>query len=326
MSNNPLITVIVPVYNVEKYLSRCVDSIINQTYKNLEIILVDDGSTDSSPAICDNYAKKDNRINVIHKQNNGASSARNAALDIASGDYIGFVDSDDYINRDMYASLLDSIVDSDSDMAICESEYVVNGVSDFTACNVGLDCDEISARDFMREIINVSPTMSVLWNKLYKKSVWSDIRFPDYKVYEDEAIWLLVYKKIAKISVIHKCLYTHFKTDGSIMNNSFGQKNLVLFDVCDERLEYFKSKKDSEFEQLTKYSMFKLIKFNYIHLPKSNKTMRTALLNILRDYRKKYLSISFLKSIQSKKAAFNICMFACFPHIYYDIFLLKYKL
>ena len=97
MSNNPLITVIVPVYNVEKYLTRCVDSIINQTYKNLEIILVDDGSTDSSPAICDNYAKKDSRINVIHKQNNGASSARNAALDIASGDYIGFVDSDDYI-------------------------------------------------------------------------------------------------------------------------------------------------------------------------------------------------------------------------------------
>ena len=145
-------------------------------------------------------------------------------------------------------------------------------------------------------------------------------------MYEDEAIWLLVYKKIAKISVIHKCLYTHFKTDGSIMNNSFGQKNLVLFDVCDERLEYFKSKKDSEFEQLTKYSMFKLIKFNYIHLPKSNKTMRTALLNILRNYRKKYLSISFLKSIQSKKTAFNICMFACFPNIYSNIFLHKYKL
>ena len=90
MPNTPLITVIVPVYNVEKYLPRCVDSIINQTYKNLEIILVDDGSTDSSPAICDGYAKKDSRVNVIHKQNGGASSARNAALDIASGDYIGF--------------------------------------------------------------------------------------------------------------------------------------------------------------------------------------------------------------------------------------------
>lgn len=326
MPNTPLITVIVPVYNVEKYLPRCVDSIINQTYKNLEIILVDDGSTDSSPAICDGYAKKDSRVNVIHKQNGGASSARNTALDIASGDYIGFVDSDDYINHDMYASLLNSIVASGSDMAICESEYVVNGVSDFTACNVGLDCDEISARDFMREIINVSPTMSVLWNKLYKKSVWADVRFPNYKVYEDEAIWLSVYKKITNISVIHKCLYTHFKTDGSIMNNSFGQKNLVLFDVCDERLGYFKSENDSEFEQLTKYSVFKLIKFNYIHLPKSNKAMRSALLKILKDYRKKYLSIHFLKSIQSKKAAFNICMFACFPNIYSSIFLHKYKL
>ena len=326
MPNTPLITVIVPVYNVEKYLPRCVDSIINQTYKNLEIILVDDGSTDSSPAICDGYAKKDSRVNVIHKQNGGASSARNAALDIASGDYIGFVDSDDYINHDMYASLLNSIVASVSDMAICESEYVVNGVSDFTAFNVGLDCDEISARDFMREVINVNQTMTVLWNKIYKNFVWDDIRFPDYKVYEDEAIWLSVYKKITKVSVVHKCLYTYFKTDGSIMNNSFGQKNLVVFEICDKRIDYFAGINDTEFEQLSKYGVLKIIKKIYIHLPKSNKAMRSALLKILKDYRKKYLSIPFLKSIQSKKAAFNICMFACFPNIYSNIFLHKYKL
>ena len=97
-----LISVIVPVYNVEEYLDRCIESIVNQTYKNLEILLIDDGSTDNSYNICDKWAKKDNRIKVVHKENGGVSSARNVGLDVATGDYIGFVDSDDYISIDMY--------------------------------------------------------------------------------------------------------------------------------------------------------------------------------------------------------------------------------
>lgn len=115
----PLISVIVPIYKVEQYLNRCVQSIVDQTYKNLEIILVDDGSPDNSPAMCDAWAEKDDRVQVVHKKNGGVSSARNAGLDAANGAYIGFVDGDDYIEPDMYAQLLQAIQKDSSDMAVC---------------------------------------------------------------------------------------------------------------------------------------------------------------------------------------------------------------
>ena len=114
-----LISVIVPIYNVEKYLQKCVDSIINQTYKNLEIILVDDGSPDNCPKMCDDYAEKDSRIKVVHKENGGLSDARNVGMEVATGEYVSFIDSDDYISLDFYETLLETIVDNDSDVVEC---------------------------------------------------------------------------------------------------------------------------------------------------------------------------------------------------------------
>ena len=119
MNSQPKISVIVPVYETEGLLDRCVESIVGQTYKNLEIILVDDGSPDNCPAMCDEWAEKDSRIRVIHKENGGVSSARNAALDIATGDYIGFVDSDDWIEPEMYSSLIQKISESGKNIALC---------------------------------------------------------------------------------------------------------------------------------------------------------------------------------------------------------------
>ena len=121
MNSQPKISVIVPVYKVENFLDRCVESIVGQTYENLEIILVDDGSPDNCPAMCDGWAEKDSRIRVIHKENGGVSSARNAALDIATGDYIGFVDSDDWIEPEMYSSLIQQISESGKHIALCSS-------------------------------------------------------------------------------------------------------------------------------------------------------------------------------------------------------------
>ena len=114
-----LLSVIVPIYNVEDYLNRCVDSIINQTYKNLEIILVDDGSPDNCPQMCDDYAKKDSRIRVVHKENGGLSDARNAGMKVATGEYVSFIDSDDYISLDFYETLFQTMVDNDSDIVEC---------------------------------------------------------------------------------------------------------------------------------------------------------------------------------------------------------------
>lgn len=116
---NPLISVIVPIYNVEKYLARCVDSIVNQTYKNLEIILVDDGSPDRCPKMCDDYAEKDSRIKVVHKKNGGLSDARNAGMAVATGEYISFIDSDDYVSDDFFECLLDVMNKENSDIAEC---------------------------------------------------------------------------------------------------------------------------------------------------------------------------------------------------------------
>ena len=158
MKNRPIISIIVPVYNVESYLERCIESILNQSFKEFELILVNDGSTDSCKDICNEYKTKDKRIKVIHKENGGLSSARNAGLDIARGKYIGFVDSDDFINKDMYKTLFNTIQDNNSDMIICDY-YKVNEENNDTIiffCHFGLECVLLS------HLLNISPM--VLWH------------------------------------------------------------------------------------------------------------------------------------------------------------------
>ena len=187
----PLISVIVPVYNVEDYLRKCLDSIVNQTYKNLEIILIDDGSTDNSGKICDEYAAKDNRIKLIHKPNGGLSDARNAGLEIAKGEYIGFVDSDDYIAEDMYEFLYNFAAENNLDVAMC------------TACNVYDNGKIEHPRDF--ETILLSKKDEIIenlfinkcggsavnvWSKLFKKEVLNNCKFAIGKTSEDAFIIL----------------------------------------------------------------------------------------------------------------------------------------
>ena len=149
----PLISVIVPVYNVAPYLDRCIKSIISQTYKNLEIILVDDGSTDESGVMCDHYAKLDDRIIVIHKVKGGASSARNAGLDHANGNYIGFVDSDDYIGKDMYNQLYHDLEESHADVACCGFYHHYEGQTLKNYNNSSIEAAKLEAQDEAKHII-----------------------------------------------------------------------------------------------------------------------------------------------------------------------------
>ena len=181
------ISVIVPIYKVEKYIHRCIDSIINQTYKNLEIILVDDGSPDSCPRICDEYAKKDKRIKVIHKENGGLSDARNKGVDIATGDYIAFVDSDDYIHPNMYEVLIYELEKNNSDIALCKYKIVyekskitteIDGKFEVYSLNNLQALDSMYGKDGVDFI--------VAWNKLYKKDLFNKIRYPVGKIHEDE--------------------------------------------------------------------------------------------------------------------------------------------
>ena len=180
MNSQPKISVIVPVYKTEGLLDRCVESIVGQTYKNLEIILVDDGSPDNCPAMCDEWAEKDSRIRVIHKENGGVSSARNAALDIATGDYIGFVDSDDWIEPEMYSSLIQKISESGKNIALC-SYYAVEISGERYECRCVVDKEVLDKDDYFRFIV-LGGDGGYIWNRLYDADILKEVRF-------DEDIW-----------------------------------------------------------------------------------------------------------------------------------------
>lgn len=180
MNSQPKISVIVPVYKTEGLLDRCVESIVGQTYKNLEIILVDDGSPDNCPAMCDEWAEKDSRIRVIHKENGGVSSARNAALDIATGDYIGFVDSDDWIEPEMYSSLIQKISESGKNIALC-SYYAVEISGERYECRCVVYKEVLDKDDYFRFIV-LGGDGGYIWNRLYDADILKEVRF-------DEDIW-----------------------------------------------------------------------------------------------------------------------------------------
>ena len=170
------VSVIVPVYNVEKYLKQCLDSIVDQTLEDLEIVLVDDGSVDSSGTICDEYAKKDSRIEVIHKANGGLSDARNVGISKAKGRYIGFVDSDDYIKEDMYEILLNLIKKYDADVSICNLYDVIDGNECIRNKENGIR--EYSRLDILKEVLLDKNIQSYAWNKLYEKELFDEIKYP----------------------------------------------------------------------------------------------------------------------------------------------------
>ena len=220
-----LISVIVPIYNVEKYLDRCVDSVINQTYKNLEIILVDDGSPDNCPKMCGDYAKKDSRIKVVHKKNGGLSDARNAGMKVATGEYVSFIDSDDYISLDFYETLLQTIVDNDSDIVECSvvKFYEDNNFDEYSDDLKVTNYDTLYALD---GLINENPFKQHVWNKLYKSSVALDIPYAVGKLNEDEFWTYQVFGKAKKVTRINKTMYYYFQRGSSIMGNGYNIKRL----------------------------------------------------------------------------------------------------
>ena len=231
---NDLISIIVPVYNVEKYLDRCIKSIVNQTYTNLEIILVDDGSPDNCPAMCDKWAEKDRRIKVIHKKNEGAGEARNVALNIANGEYIAFVDSDDYIEKHMIDHLYSLFVD---DVGITECSMICTEDDSADMDNAGhAEVNIYSAEDALRLHIADKFFRQTIWNKLYRRNVISDVRFP-VGTHIDDEFW--TYKVIANANkLIHssRIMYAYRQQQNSLMHLSFALPRLQAVDAKKERL------------------------------------------------------------------------------------------
>lgn len=238
----PLISVIVPVYRVEKYLERCVKSILSQTYKNLEVILVDDGSPDQCPAICDACAEKDARVKVIHQENKGLSGARNAGIDAASGEYLAFVDSDDYVSPHFIEELYQLLQDTGCAIGQCRFSYVKGD---------GLVEEGDSAfciyrgESLMEQLYGPEEKATcfvVAWNKLYREELFKEtgIRYPEGRIHEDEATTYRLFHEAKKLAFLDRALYGYYTENGGSITSVFSAKRLQWLTAHEERIAFFK--------------------------------------------------------------------------------------
>lgn len=253
--NDEIVSVIVPIYNVEKYLSDCLNSIINQTYKNLEIILVDDGSTDESSTIANYYSKKDKRIKVFHKKNGGLSDARNFGIEKANGKYLLFVDSDDFIEVTMIEELINSINEFHSDISVCGRYIYSNEIIDEKH---SLKEKKIyNTEDALKEVLLGKDMEEATWDKLYKKELFEDIRFPIGEINEDIVTIPLVIGKAKIVSHVGKPLYYYRYNPTGISKSAYSEKKNIII----PHLKFLGDYINKEFPNLRLY--FNMCEYRY---------------------------------------------------------------
>lgn len=232
-----LISIIVPVYNVEEYIDKCINSILNQTFSDFELILVNDGSKDNCGDICDEFSKKDNRIKVIHKKNGGLSDARNAGIDLAKGDYIGFVDSDDYIENDMYEVLYNNILNYDADISICE-DYIC-----FQKYEIKKSEREelyvLNTEEAIGMAHKISPGVC---NKLFKREIFEGIKFPKGRLNEDVFIFMDILSKAKNIIFTTIPKYYYMQRQSSITKATFDKRKWDCVEAWYKNLEFVREK------------------------------------------------------------------------------------
>lgn len=241
------VSIIVPVYNVENYIKKCIDSIVNQTMEDIEIILVDDGSKDTSGNICDEYALKDGRISVIHKENGGLSDARNTGIKKATSDYVLFVDGDDYIKENMVECLYKLLVDYQVDMSVC-GVYNVYSSGEKAQCDVleEFQCDNIEA---FGHIMVGKKIPGTICNKLIKREIARELLFPVGRLYEDAFYTTQLMQRVKCVSVTTEPMYYYFHRAGSITTTAFKKKDMDIVIAYEENLKVIKEKYPEILEQ-----------------------------------------------------------------------------
>lgn len=293
-----VISVIVAVYNVETYLAKCIESIQNQTYRNLEIILIDDGSTDGSSEVCDDYSRQDSRIKVIHRENKGIAFTRNQGLDTATGDYITFVDSDDYIHPQMYEIMLKKLHENEADIAVCDYYEI----PETQKMEIGplraeeISCDIIETKQEKKKYIFLDKYVDavLVWNKLTKRALWEGIRCPNGKIHEDETTTFRTLYNAKKIAYVNQKLYYYVRRSAqtSITNSPFSEKRLYRLDALEVRLDFFIEKQEWEFlaEAFFAYKTDYLVIIGHIVKNKDySMRMLKPYLKKYRNYCRKYL-------------------------------------
>lgn len=277
-----MISIIIPIYNVEPYLRRCVDSLLAQTYTGFELILVDDGSPDNCGAICDMYAARDDRVRVIHKPNGGLSDARNAGLEMARGEYIAFVDSDDWVAPDYLERMNTALLETDAD--ICECDILRTYGEENIPPVVQRMPEAFGTADAMEALIQDGTFHQHVWNKLYRRAVIADILFPKGKTNEDEFWTYQVFGNAKKIVKIPDVLYFYFQRPGSIMGETYSLKRLDALEAKLQRQRYM----DAKFPQLSLRAKQNLLgsciyagQMTLIHLSKEHQAIAKAKINVI---------------------------------------------
>lgn len=266
-----LISVIVPVYCVEPYIEQCINSILNQSFHNLEVILVDDGSPDACPQICDDYAKKDQRLKVIHKENGGLSDTRNVGLDIASGEWIAFVDSDDFLEPTMLQTLYEASVTQKADMAVCNAAFFDSQRylcrPDWFSVNDGC----ISGLDVLKTG-RIPTSLVVAWNKLYRRAIFETVYYPVGRIHEDEAIAHQVLYMCDKIVCLDQKLYYYRQNPNGITKKAFNINRLDAILALADRVHYYQSHglKDYSAPVINDFCWQLMDKFYRIEISKEN--------------------------------------------------------
>lgn len=265
IKNRPLISVIVPVYNVSKYLDRCIMSIVRQNYKNIEILLIDDGSTDDSGTKCDDWGKKDHRIKVLHKQNGGLSSARNVGICNMTGEYVMFVDSDDIISQDIVSVLYMACIKHNADISICDVVHVFDENIPSFQCEESTI--EYTAEDAICEMWYQTSFLPSAWAKLYKREIFQGIRFTEGRLYEDIDIMHEVFWKSQKIVFTDAKLYGYVHREGSITTKAFSKKDLDILIIVKKMMAFVADKSNYLKDAAESYATSAALRV-YLNIPK----------------------------------------------------------
>ncbi|MGN0251603.1 MAG: glycosyltransferase family 2 protein [Oliverpabstia sp.] len=321
---NEIVSVIIPVYNGKRFLKECIDTVLEQTYQNLEIILIDDGSTDDSPGICDTYALKDNRIKVIHQRNQGVAVARNTGLENATGEYIVFIDSDDFINKRMIEKLYIVLKETNADMSICNFKYVSENGNEIDIKQTAIKNEELCAEGIIDKLFQENNCgYIVAWNKMYKKELWRQIQYPIGLVHEDEAVIHRLFAECKKVVTIPDELYYYRQVSGSIMHSERNEKKLDKYLALADRLMFLKSAVSKENIKKLAYQYWYHYLDDYYYFSKRNKNSAR-----LKQMKKTLLSVYPIMvqcGFFTVKDALSILILIFLPNVYEKYFMKEIK-
>lgn len=330
----PQISVIVPVYKVEPYLHRCVDSILGQTYTDFELILVDDGSPDNCPAICDEYAEKDSRVHVIHQENGGLSAARNAGIDWAfansDSEWLSFIDSDDYVHSEYLERLLNTAKEQCADLVFCTLTAFTEGDDGYKeiefwgtpCCAAKTDVEILREATQMRNG-NISGHHVIACNKLYKKRVFSDIRYPYGQVHEDEAVAHRVLGTCEKVVGIAEPLYYYRQHPNSITKEQAGYyRSLCVTLAYGDRILYYQDMHIEISDKLYLYYWPTLVRCfcKFFHEDKCAKLIKITVKQM------RQIVGSYIKTDVSVARKIGVLLFCCMPKLVSTLFYTSVKM